>query len=158
VFYYPEKADTVWGDALRAGYAKRDPALGPLDIMVSASLAIGNDVEDRLSWAKPQLALYIGGMGARGQNFYHKLATRYGYGDEADHIQDLFLAGRKVDAIAAVPNELVRNVSLVGPRSLVKERLAAYAEAGVTTMLVHPLASDEREAVGFVEELVALTS
>jgi F420-dependent oxidoreductase-like protein len=158
VFYYPEKADTVWGDALRAGYAKRDPALGPLDIMVSASLAIGNDVEDRLSWAKPQLALYIGGMGARGQNFYHKLATRYGYGDEADHIQDLFLAGRKVDAIAAVPDELVRNVSLVGPRSLVKERLAAYAEAGVTTMLVHPLASDEREAVGFVEELVALTS
>jgi F420-dependent oxidoreductase-like protein len=158
VFYYPEKADTVWGDALRAGYAKRDPALGPLDIMVSASLAIGNDVEDRLAWAKPQLALYIGGMGARGQNFYHKLATRYGYGDEADHIQDLFLAGRKEDAIAAVPDELVRNVSLVGPRSFVKERLAAYAEAGVTTMLVHPLASDEREAVGFVDELVALTS
>jgi F420-dependent oxidoreductase-like protein len=158
VFYYPEKADTVWGDALRAGYAKRDPALSPLDIMVSASLAIGNDVEDRLAWAKPQLALYIGGMGARGQNFYHKLATRYGYGDEADHIQDLFLAGRKEDAIAAVPDELVRNVSLVGPRSFVKERLAAYAEAGVTTMLVHPLASDEREAVGFVDELVALTS
>ncbi|HOZ59314.1 MAG TPA: LLM class F420-dependent oxidoreductase, partial [Nakamurella multipartita] len=62
VFFYPEKADEVWGDALRAGYAKRDPARGPLDIMVSASLAIGDDVEDRLAWAKPQLALYIGGM------------------------------------------------------------------------------------------------
>lgn len=158
VFFHPEKSDDVWGDSLRAGYAKRDPSLGPLDIMVSASLAIGDNVDDRLAWAKPQLALYIGGMGARGQNFYHKLATRYGYGAEADHIQDLFLSGRKEEAINAVPDELVRNVSLVGPRSFVKERLAAYAEAGATTMLVQPLASDEREAVGFVEELVSLTS
>ncbi|WP_304117190.1 LLM class F420-dependent oxidoreductase [Mycolicibacterium bacteremicum] len=158
VFFYPEKADDVWGDSLRAGYAKRDPALGPLDIMVSASLAIGEDVEDRLAWAKPQLALYIGGMGARGQNFYHKLATRYGFGEVADRIQDLFLAGKKEEAIAAVPDELVRHVSLVGPRGFVKERLAAYAEAGVTTMLVHPLAVDDAEALRYTEELIALTS
>ena len=84
--------------------------------MVSASLAIGDDVEDRLAWAKPQLALYIGGMGARGKNFYHNLATRYGFGEVADHIQDLYLAGKKEEAIAAVPDDLVRNVSLVGPR------------------------------------------
>lgn len=156
IFYYPEKADDVWGDALRAGAAKRDPALGPLDVMVSASLAIGEDVSDRLAWAKPQLALYIGGMGARGQNFYHSLATRYGYGEVADHIQDLYLAGNKAEAIAAVPDELVRNVSLVGPKGFVKERLAAFAEAGVTTMLVHPL-GDDREALGFCEQLVDLT-
>jgi F420-dependent oxidoreductase-like protein len=156
VFYYPEKADDVWGDALRAGAAKRDPALGPLDVMVSASLAIGDDVDDRLSWAKPQLALYIGGMGARGKNFYHNLATRYGFGEVADHIQDLYLAGKKEEAIAAVPDELVRNVSLIGPAGFVKERLAAYAEAGVTTMLVHPLSSDDRESVRFCAELVAL--
>jgi F420-dependent oxidoreductase-like protein len=156
VFYYPEKADDVWGDALRAGAAKRDPALGPLDVMVSASLAIGDDVDDRLSWAKPQLALYIGGMGARGKNFYHNLATRYGFGEVADHIQDLYLAGKKEEAIAAVPDELVRNVSLIGPAGFVKERLAAYAEAGVTTMLVHPLSGDDRESVSFCEELVAL--
>jgi alkanesulfonate monooxygenase SsuD/methylene tetrahydromethanopterin reductase-like flavin-dependent oxidoreductase (luciferase family) len=141
---------------LRAGFAKRDPALGPLDVMVSASLAIGDDVEDRLAWAKPQLALYIGGMGARGQNFYHKLATRYGYGEVADRIQDLFLAGKKTEAIDAVPDELVRHVSLVGPRGFVAERLAAYAEAGVTTMLVHPLTGDRRESVRYVEELQAL--
>ncbi|MGW0161564.1 LLM class F420-dependent oxidoreductase [Mycobacterium sp. NPDC003323] len=158
VFFYPEKADDVWGDSLRAGFAKRDPGLGPLDIMVSASLAIGDDVEDRLAWAKPQLALYIGGMGARGQNFYHKLATRYGFGEVADHIQDLFLAGKKEEAIAAVPDELVRHVSLVGPRGFVKERLAAYAEAGATTMLVHPLAVDDAEALRFTEELVTLAS
>lgn len=84
--------------------------------MVSASLAIGDDVDDRLAWAKPQLALYIGGMGARGKNFYHNLATRYGFGEVADRIQDLYLAGRKAEAIDAVPDELVRNVSLVGSR------------------------------------------
>ena len=156
VFFDPEKAGEVWGDALRAGAAKRDPALGELDVMVSANLAIGEHVEDRLAWAKPQLALYLGGMGARGQNFYHALATRYGFGEAADRIQDLFLAGRKQDAINAVPDDLVRSVSLVGPRGYIRERLAAFAEAGVTTMLVHPLSGDDRETLGFVEELVAL--
>jgi alkanesulfonate monooxygenase SsuD/methylene tetrahydromethanopterin reductase-like flavin-dependent oxidoreductase (luciferase family) len=74
----------------------------------------------------------------------------------ADHIQDLYLAGKKAEAIDAVPDELVRNVSLVGPRGFVRERLAAYAEAGVTTLLVHPLSGDRRESVRFVEELLAL--
>ena len=153
VFFYPEKADAVWGEPLRAGFAKRDPALGPLDVMVSASLAIGDGVEDRLAWAKPQLALYIGGMGARGRNFYHNVATRYGFGEVADRIQDLYLGGRKTEDIDAVPDELVRNVSLIGPRGFVKERLAAYAEAEVTTLLVHPLTGDRRESVLYVEEL-----
>ncbi len=156
VFFYPEKADDVWGDALRSGAAKRDPQLGSLDVMVSASLAVGDNVDDRLSWAKPQLALYIGGMGARGRNFYHNLATRYGFGAEADHIQDLYLAGKKTEAIAAVPDELVRHVSLVGPRGFVKERVAAFAAAGATTLLVHPLSHDRHETVAFVEELQSL--
>ena len=139
VFFYPERADLVWGDALRAGMAKRDPALGDLDVMVGVSLAIGDNVEDRLNWAKPQLALYIGGMGAKGKNFYHNVATRYGFGEVADRIQDLYLSGRKAEAIAAVPDELVRNVSLIGPRGYVKERIAAFAEAGVTTLLATPV-------------------
>jgi F420-dependent oxidoreductase-like protein len=153
VFFYPEKADTVWGESLRAGFAKRDPSLGPLDVMVSAPLAIGEDVDDRLAWAKPQLALYIGGMGARGRNFYHNLATRYGFGDVANHIQDVYLGGKKEEATEAVPDELVRSVSLVGPRGFVKERVAAYAEAGATTLLLQPLSGDRRESVRFVEEL-----
>ncbi len=157
VFFHPEKADPVWGDALRAGFSRREPALGPLDIMASASLAIGDDVEDRLAWAKPQLALYLGGMGARSKNFYHALATRYGFGDAANRIQDLYLSGRKQEAGDAVPDDLVRSVSLVGPHGFVKERLAAFAEAGVTTILVHPLSTNERETVRFVEELLALT-
>jgi F420-dependent oxidoreductase-like protein len=156
VFFLPEKADDVWGESLRAGFAKRDPELGPLDIMVSAPLAIGDDVDDRLAWAKPQLALYIGGMGARGKNFYHNLATSYGYGDMANHIQDLYLGGKKADAIEAVPDELVRNVSLVGPQGFVKERLAAYAEAGVTTLLLQPLSGDRHESMRYIEELQSL--
>jgi F420-dependent oxidoreductase-like protein len=156
VFFYPEKADAVWGESLRAGFAKRDPSLGALDVMVSAPLAIGDDVDDRLAWAKPQLALYIGGMGARGRNFYHNLATRYGFGDVANHIQDLYLDGKKAEAIEAVPDELVRSVSLVGPRGFVKERVTAYAEAGATTLLLQPLSGDRRESVRFVEELQAL--
>jgi F420-dependent oxidoreductase-like protein len=156
VFFYPEKADDVWGESLRAGLSRRDPSLGPLDVIVSAALAIGDDVDDRLAWAKPQLALYIGGMGARGRNFYHNLATRYGFGDVANHIQDLYLGGRKAEAIEAVPDELVRSVSLVGPRGFVKDRIAAYADAGATTLLLQPLSGDRRESVRFVEELQSL--
>ncbi|WP_161976454.1 LLM class F420-dependent oxidoreductase [Mycolicibacterium sp. CH28] len=156
VFFYPEKADDVWGEALRAGKAKRDSQLGELDVMVGVSLAIGDDVEERLNWVKPQLALYIGGMGAKGRNFYHKLATRYGYGDVADHIQELYLSGRKAEAIAAVPDELVRNVSLIGPRGFVEERIAAFAEAGVTTLLATPVSADGAEYVSYVEELQQL--
>ncbi|WP_328351848.1 LLM class F420-dependent oxidoreductase [Mycobacterium sp. NBC_00419] len=156
VFFLPEKADDIWGESLRAGKAKRDKALGELDVMVGVSLAIGDDVEERLGWVKPHLALYIGGMGARGQNFYHKLATRYGYGEIADHIQDLYLAGRKAEAIAAVPDDLVRQVSLIGPRGYVKERIAAFAEAGVTTLLATPVTADGAEYVKYVEELQQL--
>jgi F420-dependent oxidoreductase-like protein len=153
IFFYPEKAQAVWGEALAAGQARRDPALGPLDVMVGTSLAIGDDVDERLEWLKPQLALYIGGMGAKGRNFYHNLATSYGFGDVADRIQELYLAGNKKDAIAAVPDELVRSISLVGPRGFVAERLAAFAEAGVTTLLATPASSDRHESVRFVEQL-----
>jgi len=156
VFYLPEKAHLVWGEALAAGTAKRDPALGPLDVVVHASLAIGDNVDERLAWVKPNLALYIGGMGAKGRNFYHNLATRYGYGAVADRIQELYLAGRKGDAVALVPDELVRGMSLVGPREYIAERLAAFAEAGVTTLLVSPLATDPGESMRFVEDVIEM--
>jgi len=156
IFFYPERADQVWGDALRAGNAKRDSALGDLDVMVGVSLAIGDNVDDRLQWAKPQLALYIGGMGAKGRNFYHNVATRYGFGAVADGIQDLYLSGRKAEAIAAVPDDLVRAVSLIGPRGYVKERVAAFREAGVTTLLATPVTADGAEYVEYVEQLQQL--
>lgn len=156
IFFDPERADSIWGDSLRAGKAKRDNELGDLDVMVSVAIAIGDDVSERLDWAKPQLALYIGGMGAKGRNFYHNIATGYGFGEAADRIQELYLSGKKVEAIAAVPDELVRNVSLIGPKGYVRERIAAFAEAGVTTLLTTPVAADGPESVRFVEELQEL--
>jgi F420-dependent oxidoreductase-like protein len=139
IFFMPEKADSVWGDSLAAGKAKRDPALGDLQIVVGVSVAIGDDVDPVLEQVRPQLALYIGGMGARGKNFYNDLARRYGYEDEARTIQDLYLDGKKDEAAAVVPEELVRAVSLVGPESYVAERVAAFREAGVTTLMLQPL-------------------
>jgi alkanesulfonate monooxygenase SsuD/methylene tetrahydromethanopterin reductase-like flavin-dependent oxidoreductase (luciferase family) len=95
-------------------------------------------------------------MGAKGRNFYHNLATRYGFGEVANQIQELYLSGRKREAIDLVPDELVRGISLVGPRGFIAERLAAFAEAGVTTMLVSPVAADPAESMRYVEEVLEL--
>jgi F420-dependent oxidoreductase-like protein len=156
-FYRPEGADEVWGAALAEGTAKRDPALGPLDVVVPVSVAIGDDVDHLLDALRPQIALYVGGMGARGKNFYHDLASRYGYRKEADTIQDLYLEGRKAEAAAAVPVDLLRSMSLIGPRGWVADRMAALSAAGVGTLAVTPLAATHQERVGIVETLADLT-
>ncbi|WP_029892968.1 LLM class F420-dependent oxidoreductase [Nocardia brasiliensis] len=156
VFFLPEKAKDVWGDALAAGLAKRDPQLGDLQVYAGPALAIGDNVEPLLEFVKPHLALYIGGMGAKGKNFYHTLATKYGYGAEADRIQELYLAGKKEEAAKAVPDALVRDVSLVGPAGYVKERIAAFAEAGATVLNVVPMAATPAERVKLIEQLRGL--
>ncbi|MFC4373818.1 LLM class F420-dependent oxidoreductase [Nocardia halotolerans] len=156
IFFLPEKADEVWGEAVAAGKAERDPALGELEIYAGPALAIGANVTPLLEFVKPHLALYIGGMGAKGKNFYHTLATKYGYGAAADRIQELYLAGDKQAAAAAVPDDLVRDVSLIGPESYVKERIAAFAEAGVTTLNVTPLAEDAAGRIKLIEQLRGL--
>jgi F420-dependent oxidoreductase-like protein len=156
IFFMPEKAGEVWGAALAEGKAKRAPELGELDVFAGPALAIGEDVEHLLNFVKPMLALYIGGMGAKGKNFYHGLATTYGFGKEADAIQDLYLAGKKQEAVEAVPDELVRSISLIGPKSFVAERVAAFKEAGVTTLNVNPLAENTAGRVQQVETLAGL--
>ncbi|MBH0774758.1 LLM class F420-dependent oxidoreductase [Nocardia sp. NEAU-351] len=153
IFFLPEKAKQVWGEAVDAGKAKRDPALGELEIYAGPALAIGEDVEPLLEFVKPMIALYIGGMGAKSKNFYHALATRYGYGPEADRIQELYLAGKKDEAVRVVPDQLVRDVSLIGPLGYVKERVAAFREAGVTTLNVAPLAATAADRVRLIEQL-----
>ena len=153
IFFMPEKAGSVWGDSLAAGRARRDPALGDLQIVVGVPVAIGNDVEPMLERVRPQLALYIGGMGARGKNFYNDLTRRYGYEDEARTIQDLYLDGRKDEAAAVVPEELVRAVSLVGPASHVAERVAAFRDAGVTTLVLQPLDDSPESRLRTVETM-----
>jgi F420-dependent oxidoreductase-like protein len=158
IFYLPEKAGAVWGDAVAAGRARRDPALGPLDVIAHAPLAIGGDVTGLRDLSRPELALYIGGMGARGRNFYNDLAGRLGYEREAKAIQDAYLDGRKAEAEALVPAELAERTTLIGPKAYVAERLAAYRDAGVTTLNVTPLAPTHEARVALLEQVRALTS
>jgi alkanesulfonate monooxygenase SsuD/methylene tetrahydromethanopterin reductase-like flavin-dependent oxidoreductase (luciferase family) len=156
IFYLPEKAADVWGDALAAGRAKRDPALGPLDVFAQAALAIGDDVSGYLDLGRPMLALYVGGMGAprdKGPNFYFNLATRYGYGSEAEKIQDAYLSGRKDEAASFVPAELIERTSLIGSEGFVADRVAALKESGVTTLNVTPLAATHAERVALIEKV-----
>jgi F420-dependent oxidoreductase-like protein len=154
--FHPERAGAVWGDALAEGAAKRDPALGPLEVAVSVPVAVGDDADALMQRARPQLALYIGGMGARSHNFYNDLVRRYGYEQEAATIQDLYLAGRKAEAEAAVPEDLLRAVTLVGPEGHVAQRLAAYAEAGVTAVSVISLDDTRAGRRASVEALLRL--
>jgi len=153
IFFHPQRADSVWGESLAAGRALRDPSLGELDVIVPMALAIGDDADQLLDLVRPQLALYIGGMGARGKNFYFDLACRYGYEAEAAAIQDRYLDGKKDEAAAAVPQELARGISLVGPEGFVREQVAALAKAGVTTVTVTPLAFTHPERLRLLERL-----
>ncbi len=141
IFFMPERAQSVWGDALAAGKAKRPAELGKLDVITGVPVAIGDGLDESalMDRVRPGLALYIGGMGARGKNFYNDLAVRYGFEAEAKEIQDLYLDGKKDEAAGKVPDELVRATSLIGPESHVAERIAAFAEAGVTTLMIQPL-------------------
>jgi alkanesulfonate monooxygenase SsuD/methylene tetrahydromethanopterin reductase-like flavin-dependent oxidoreductase (luciferase family) len=122
IFFWPERAADVWGDALAAGRASRDPSLGSLEVVASATVAIGDHLEHLRDSVRPLLALYIGGMGARTMNFYNDLACRYGLEGPARLIQDEYLAGRKDGAARAVPAELVEGITMIGPPGLVRER------------------------------------
>lgn len=150
--FYPERFGTVWGEAIKAGTAKRDPSLGPMNIVAGGMVAIGEGPETKalLDFARPLFALYVGGMGAKGRNFYNDVARAYGYEREAEQIQELYLSGNKRDAEALVPLEWLEAANLVGPESYVKERIAAFAEAGVTSLNVTPVGEDP---AGIVERL-----
>jgi hypothetical protein len=106
--------------------------------------------------ARPNLALYVGGMGAKGRNFYNDLARRYGYEKEAAEIQDLYLAGKRKEAAAIVPQEFLELTSLVGPRSWVAERIAAMREAGVTHLQVTPVPTGDQTAADLIGEVKEL--
>jgi F420-dependent oxidoreductase-like protein len=144
VFYIPERAADVWGEPLKAGAAKRAADLPPLEICAGGIVSIGEgpEVEGLRELGRPMAALYIGGMGAKGKNFYNELLRRYGWEQEAEEIQDLYLGGNKADAAAKVPAELLEKTSLCGPEGYVKERLAAYEEAGVSVLQVTPVGPD----------------
>lgn len=154
----PRSAHRVFGESLADGRARRDPDLGPLDVSVPVPFAVGEPTPALLGRHRAQLALYLGGMGAKGRNFSNDLVRRSGYADEAARVQDLFLAGRRDEAVAAVPDDLVTATSLVGTADTIRRRLDDFATAGVTTLLASPLAPTRPErvkAVATLRELIA---
>ena len=155
ILYIPEKAKDVWGEPLAAGLAKRDPALGQLEISAGGMVAIGDDVAGVRDMARPMVALYVGGMGARGKNFYNALARRYGYEAEAEEIQNLYLDGKKQEAAAAVPAEMLEKTNLVGPEGYVKERIQAMRESGVTVLSIIPVDPDPVRLVEKIKSWVS---
>ena len=155
LFWVPEKAAEVFGPSLAAGSAARPAERGPLEIAAGGLVAIGDDVTRIRELSRPMVALYVGGMGARGRNFYNALARRYGYEKEAELIQDLYLDGKKEDAAAAVPNDFLEKINLVGPAGYVRERLAAFRESGVTMLNITPVGDDP---VRIVEQLKEWTA
>ena len=159
IFYLPELVAEVWGDSLSAGRAMRDPSLGKLDVVISVPLAITEDehvAQQLLDGIRPMLAMYIGGMGAKGRNFYHDLVCRFGWEKAADLIQDRYLAGDKAAAAAAVPDQLLRGSSLIGPAGYIRERLEVLRASGVTTLTVTPLANSAADRIRLIERLRGL--
>ncbi len=152
--FIPERADAVWGAALRKGLAKRDPALGPLEVVAGGLLAIGDDAHVHRERARAGVSLYVGGMGARDKNFYNDVVCSYGYGDAARRIQDLYLSGKKDEAAAAVPDELLEKLTLCGDAGYVRERVAAWRAAGVTNLNVAPVGPDSATSIARLREIV----
>ncbi|WP_232006008.1 LLM class F420-dependent oxidoreductase [Mycobacterium sp. 852013-50091_SCH5140682] len=150
ILFHPERADRAFGDALRAGKARRDGELDDLGISVQCPLLISDDsdrVTSALNAVRANVALYVGGMGAAGKNYYNALFARYGYPQQARQIQDLFLGGAKSAAAEAVPEEFARAISLIGSRAEVGDRLAALKDAGVTCVLADAVASSHAERI-----------
>ena len=131
VWMDPKKYD-VLGESIEQGFEKagNGKSLKDFDIAPFVTVAMNDDLDAAYDALRPWLALYIGGMGAKNKNFYHEYATRLGYGDAANQIQELYLSGKKPEAEALVPNELLDEVSLIGPRERIIERLGPWKEAG----------------------------
>ncbi len=154
-FFNPYAAAEVFKPSLEEGFAKRSPDLRPsseFEVVAGCAVIVTDDVQGALGFVKPGLALYIGGMGARGRNFYNDLARRYGYEDAAKEIQDLYLDGKKKEAVAAVPDELADATSLVGPVGRIKERFEVWKDSPATVML---LGGRDRKTFEMMAELGA---
>jgi F420-dependent oxidoreductase-like protein len=153
IFFHPDKHD-VWSDGLARGCAQRDPGMEPLEIVAGGSVCICDEaVAERIRDAeRSHVALYVGGMGSVGHNFYNDLFVRYGYGDEARRIQELYLSGHKSEAEAVVPAEFLKSTLLIGNEGHVRDRIEAYKAAGVTCLNIEiPDAVDDPLAL--VEKL-----
>jgi F420-dependent oxidoreductase-like protein len=150
--FFSPKHEGFYRDALAEGFAREGARRSFDDFEVAATvpLIVHDDVEQAADMLRPMYALYFGGMGARGRNFHHDVAVRLGYADEAKEIQDLYLDGKKGDAAAAVPTQLVEELALIGPADKVRHDLEAWRESIATTLLIGGDAAMVRQAAELV--------
>jgi len=153
--FAPEHME-VFKPSLEEGASRNGGSPDSIDIAPMTSLAINDDVEQARNLMRPFLALYVGGMGSRKRNFYKELVTRYGYGDAAQTVQDLYLDHKYDEAMAALPDELIDKISLCGPKDAIKERLAVYRDAGVGTLLITPMAATLEERIAMLRDLAEI--
>ena len=156
IWFSPYRMSMFTAD-LEKGFARsgNGKSLDTFDIVAGCTVMIGDDVEACLAQLKPTLALYVGGMGAKGRNFHNEMVSKYGYANVAAEIQDLYLAGRKQEATALVPDELCDEISLCGPPARIRERFGAWQQAGVKTMMVQ---SSQPEALALMADVAGTTA
>jgi F420-dependent oxidoreductase-like protein len=156
-FFSPEHVG-AFKELLSQGAARSGRSLDDFEIAPTVQAHISDDLELARDLMRPVLALYIGGMGSRRQNFYNQLVQRYGFEAAAAQIQDLYLDGKKDAAAAAIPGELIDAVSLCGPRTVVRERLAAFRDAGVGTMIIGPVAIAPQDRIAQLRAIAELAA
>jgi F420-dependent oxidoreductase-like protein len=154
-FFSPEHVGE-FRELLEEGAARAGRSLKGFDIAPNVNVAIDDDVDRARDVMRPFLALYVGGMGSRQQNFYNALVRRYGFDEAADEVQHLYLSGKKDEAAAALPAELIDLTSLCGPAERIKDRLDVYREAGVGTLITSPVAFDPEERKRIIRELAEM--
>ncbi len=154
-FFSPEYV-SEFRESLQEGADRAGRSLDGFDIAPTVNAYVSDDRETARNLMRPVLALYIGGMGSRKQNFYNNLVKRYGFEAAAGEIQDLYLDGKKEEAGQAIPDELIDMVSLAGPRDVVRDRLAAYREAGVGTLMITPMAWSAEDRIAQLQAIAEL--
>jgi F420-dependent oxidoreductase-like protein len=156
-FFSPEHVG-LFRELLTEGAQRSGRSIDQVEIAPMVSVHISDDIEAARNFMRPGIALYVGGMGSRKQNFYNLLVQRYGFEQAAAEIQDLYLAGKKQEACAAIPDELIDLVSLVGPPERVAERIAAFREAGVGTLIASPIALSAEDQTAQLRGLAELAA
>ena len=157
IFFSPEHVGEL-RPLLEEGAARAGRPLDGFDIAPTVNVAIDDDLDRARDLMRPVIALYVGGMGSRKQNFYNALASRYGFEEAARTVQDLYLDGHRDEAAAAVPDELVDTVTLCGPAARIRDRLAVYRDAGVGTLGVTPMASTRAERIDQLRQIAELAA
>jgi F420-dependent oxidoreductase-like protein len=155
MFFSPENVGES-RKLLEEGAARAGRSLDDFDVAPTVQVAVDDDIERARDVMRPFVALYVGGMGSRERNFYNALVRRYGFEEAANEIQDLYLDGKKDEAAAAIPSELIDTVTLAGPRDHIRERLTVYGDAGVGTLIVSPMAMEHDERKRIVRELAEM--